>query len=165
MSLDHEYRDLMNNLHILCPENTDWHEPGRTCYGWLGTDFDTIHRCPIHPERATDESHPDYEPPPEEEPVKDESGSSSEDWHSVQAAHQIIAQCKIDAARSMERRLIKQRDTFYPESKGKAEATALLNAEIEKVREHIRRMEAKEYDRWDERCEDWRSDIDFWPGQ
>jgi hypothetical protein len=78
----------------------------------------------------------------------------------MQAAHQIIAQCKLDASYHMLAQLRKQRDNFYPEGGSSPAATQLLNAEIAKVREHIVKLEKKGYDRWAERCEDWRSDYD-----
>ena len=150
---DPDYSEEDHNDPTVHARNCRKRECYRECGGWILSPFDTVHQCVHHGERATEETHPEYEPP------------EDQDWHGLGCAEQIVAQCKVDAARAMRRKLVKQRDTFYPESKGKPQPTARLNAEIAKVDAHIASMVEREFDRWDDRCQEWASDIDFWPGQ
>jgi hypothetical protein len=52
MSLTDEYRDMLAELYLLCPdfiyEVDIWPKDAIKCNGWLLSDFDTYHKCPRH---------------------------------------------------------------------------------------------------------------------
>lgn len=76
----------------------------------------------------------------------------------AQCVEQIVKHAKLEATRKMLSVLTKQRDTFFPASKGKTVATHRLNKEIETVQARLDLLIEKEYDRWEDRCAEWRSD-------
>ncbi|GAG31558.1 unnamed protein product [marine sediment metagenome] len=59
MSLQHEYNDFANNLGLACEIMNN----GKSCGGWLLSDFDTWHECPRHrtPGQRHPEDHEDFD--------------------------------------------------------------------------------------------------------
>lgn len=78
-------------------------------------------------------------------------------WHSKQCAEQIVAQCEVDALRERVKMLKKHSSNYL---KGKQEATQRITQEIENLQSQISNLEAKGYDRWQDRLDDWYSDYD-----